>query len=471
MKPGWSAKTLPAIAIGIAGYALGACAFKEYSPQPLAAETVIAEYGARSLQAPDLRDYMRTHGFESKDWPLRHWGLPELTLLAFYYSPELRLATARAEIARAHEFSARQPFNPALQVGAEHHSVIDRGSPWSLGFEVSIPFVTMNKRKIAVEQAGYLARATALDVGAAAWKLRSQLRARFIEHFVAAEELTLLQAESQARDEEARLLENRLNHGMISASELGLARRTAADVSLRLLRQEGELELARSRLAAAVALPESQLRQIAFSKPGLELPPTADFPAFKRAALTNRLDVRRSLLEYAASEAALQLEIARQYPDFDLKPGYLWDQRDNIWSLAVGLLLPVMNRNQGPIAEAEARRDAKAQEFTALQTEAIAATDLATLKYQNALAETAAAERLERLLRQQDERIERQFADGNVDRLDRVNARLQLLAARSAMIDARRKMLAAVGELEDVLQRPVFGAFAVPEFNAAKGAH
>ena len=52
----------------------------------------------------------------------------------------------------------------------------------------------------------------------------------------------------------------------------------------------------------------------------------------------NRADVRGALAEYAASQSALQLEIANQYPDLHLGPGYGWNTGnagDNKWSLGV----------------------------------------------------------------------------------------------------------------------------------------
>ncbi len=463
-----SAQTL---AIAILGCALGACAFKQYAPQPLVPEDIEADFAARSARAPELRDYMQAHGLESGDWPLQRWGLPELTLLAFYYHPELRQAAARAQIARAQEQSAGQPLNPGLRIGPEYHSFIERGSPWSLGFALSIPFETMNKRGLRGEQAAYLAQAAALDVGAVAWKLRNQVRSRFIDNFVAREELALLQTETEARERQTKLLDKRLGLGMISAFEAGVARRQAADGKLRALRKKGEVSLALSRLAEAVALPDASLQDMTLSFAGLDRALAAEASALKREALTHRLDMRRLLLEYAAAETALKLEIARQYPDFEFTPGYAWDQSDNVWSLAVGLLVPVLNRNQGPIAEAEARRAAKAQDFAALQNQTIAATEQAALKYRNALAELAAAWNLQRAMQRQRDRITRQFDAGNADRLDTVTAELQVLEAGRAILQARAATLAALGELEDVLQRPLFGAFLLPEFGTAKDAH
>ena len=82
----------------------------------------------------------------------------------------------------------------------------------------------------------------------------------------------------------------------------------------------------------------------------------------QRAALLNRLDVRAKLLEYSAADAAVKLEIARQYPSFSINPGYLWDQGDNIWSLAATMLLPA-GGNKPAIQAAQARRKSPHRSF------------------------------------------------------------------------------------------------------------
>ena len=88
----------------------------------------------------------------------------------------------------------------------------------------------------------------------------------------------------------------------------------------------------------------------------------------RRRALTGRGDVQSSLAQYAATQAALQLAIANQYPNLTLSPGYSYDQGNNKFGFASpGLELPIFNQHQGPIAQAVAHRKQAAASFTALQ--------------------------------------------------------------------------------------------------------
>ena len=98
----------------------------------------------------------------------------------------------------------------------------------------------------------------------------------------------------------------------------------------------------------------------------------------RRRALLQRTDVLSALAAYAASESALRLEIAKQFPDLRLSPGYNYDQGDNEWSLGLSVTIPVLNQNQGAIAEAEARRAEMAAEFNALQARVVNEVEVAS---------------------------------------------------------------------------------------------
>ncbi|MGH8728462.1 MAG: TolC family protein [Burkholderiales bacterium] len=442
--------------------ALAGCAFQSYSSKPIDAQQTAAAFDERSVTDPSLREYLQSHGVV--EWPVANWGLHELTLLAFYYHPDLELARANAALARAQEFTARQPLNPGFEVLPEYHSLTEWRSPWSLHFQAQIPVVTQGKREIAAEQAGYLAQAAELNVGNTAWQVRNRLRSRLLDAFAAREDLRLLRAESADRNETLKLLEKRVAVGMIASHETAIARERALDAALRLERRQGQLEEALAGIAEALGLPQREARSLELKLDAFrEAPPIDDFAAAKREALINRLDIRRSLLEYAAAEAALQLEIARQYPDFNLKPGYAFDQDDNVWSLGLALVLPLLNKNEGPIREAQERREIKAREFLALQSQVIAQSESAATRYEAARAELLKAEELTRLAEVQNEATKSRFDAGEADRLDLVNARLAVTSAQQAKTAAAIRLQHARGALEDALQRPVFtGAFDLP---------
>jgi outer membrane protein TolC len=281
------------------------------------------------------------------------------------------------------------------------------------------------------------------------------VRSRLLDFYGGQRELSLLQAEVEARSAIVSMLERRFAAGMLSGPELSNERIRLADARRTLERQKAFVEETRVALAASTGLPVEQFNALRLSFSELDLiPGVPDIKGARSLALTNRIDVRRALLAYGMAEAALKLEVANQYPDFSLAPGYRWDQGDIVWSLGFALLLPVLNRNQGPILEAKARRELEAQNFTSLQARVIVDTQAAVIRLQSALSELQVAGELRDAAEGRNLQAERRFELGHADRLERVASTLELMTARRIHDSALLRALAAQGQLEDTLQIP-----------------
>src|SRR6185436_12086335 len=96
-------------------------------------------------------------------------------------------------------------------------------------------------------------------------------------------------------------------------------------------------------------------------------------------------------------------------PDIHLNPGYQWDQGENKWQLGVSMELPVLNRNQGPIAEAKAKRDEAAARFLALQSRVISEIDRALLNRAAAIEQLRQIDELTHMQRELVEQTESSF--------------------------------------------------------------
>jgi hypothetical protein len=177
----------------------------------------------------------------------------------------------------------------------------------------------------------------------------------------------------------------------------------------------------------------------------------------------NRLDVQQLLAEYAASENALQLEAARQYPDVHLTPSYEFMEGFNSYFIGPSLLLPLRDRNKGPIAEAEARRQETAARFLAEQASAIDQIERALIRYRSALADFREADsRLKTLLEDRERAAREQIQAGEADQLTLVGVRLESVAAAGARLQALRAAQTALGALEDAVQYPLETGLALP---------
>jgi outer membrane protein TolC len=253
------------------------------------------------------------------------------------------------------------------------------------------------------------------------------------------------------------LLEQRFNAGTIASFEVSVARTALVKAEVVAADAERQAPLARNRVAEVLGVPLAALPGVKFddllAAPGPVMTPT-ELAAARRQSLQSRADVLGALAHYEASQAALQLEVAKQYPDFHLGPGYQYDLGENKWSLAVALELPLFNRNQGPIGEAEARRRQAAAEFTAAQARAIAEIDGAAAAQSAAAAQLVHLRQLRAELQKQTALVQARLDAGDADRVELQNVRIDLAGSDATFLDAEAGAALAAGQLEDALQVP-----------------
>jgi cobalt-zinc-cadmium efflux system outer membrane protein len=128
-------------------------------------------------------------------------------------------------------------------------------------------------------------------------------------------------------------------------------------------------EAARTAAASAVGVPPEALDAIPLSWPNWGDPPLVnddELHALGEQALLSRADVAMAIGDYSAAEAKLQLAVARQYPEYELNPGFYWDHGIAKFPFDVSFELP-LNGNKGEIAEAFAGRDLAGQRMLAVQ--------------------------------------------------------------------------------------------------------
>ncbi|HMV53763.1 MAG TPA: TolC family protein [Rhodocyclaceae bacterium] len=441
----------------------GACSLQVHDPKPLDPSLVQSQLLARDPDDPALRDVLNRRGVNTAQWPLRVWDVAALTALAYELRDDLAQLRAERAVAEAARETARVRRAPGVELVTEHHS--DRGSngsPWTLGLVLDLTLTGNSRRGARVAQADARAREADWLTARRAWQIRAEVRDAHANWVAALRHRSMLAEEATLRREEYSLYERRLELGAVSAAEPARARMREAESARELSAAEQAIARSRIELAFAVGLPAETLERLRLDEALSQPEGSPASPALQRAALNDRLDVRMALESYAAIDAQLQLEIARQIPEFSIKPGYAWDQGDNRWSLGLSALLPLLDRNQGQIAEARARRDAEAARFAALQAAAIAELDRAR---QVAMAAEAALEAAVKAREKEAAlaaRVERRFASGDADRLERVTAQLALNAAARREADARAAVERSRGTLEDAVQRPL-GTIPAPE--------
>ena len=438
-----------------------------FQPQPLSPAETAAQFQDRRLHNPGLNDFLAQQlGHPPPTWPLKEWDLNSLTLAAFYFHPDLAVAREQWRGAQAGAITAGARPNPSLAFSPSYDNQIPGNpSPWIIPVSLDIPIETAGKRAKRIAEAEKVAESARWNFVSAAWQIRGKVRAALLDFTVAGRRVGLLEKQFAAQTEIVKLLQGRFAAGAIARPDVTLAQIALNKTQQDLSGAQSKRADAGSRLAQALGVPLAAMDgvklQFDFSAKSTDALTSADAHAM---ALRRRADILGALADYAAAEADLRLEVARQYPDLHLGPAYAWNNGnagDNQWTLGATLELPILDQNQGPIAEAVARRKLSAARFLALQAQVGAEIDRAVADVRVAREQLETGEKLIVAQWQQQKSAEEQLEAGAGERLDLLNAQLETASAGVMQLDNEAKLQSAIGALEDALQSPADSIAAV----------
>jgi outer membrane protein, heavy metal efflux system len=441
--------------LGIIALIISGCV--KFQPRPITAPASLDDFEARRLDSPEVTAFF-TSLAEVGAWPPAAWDLRALTLAALYYHPALDVARARWGVAQAGRITAGERPNPTANILAGYNATtpVSLITPWIPEAILEIPIETAGKRGYRVAQARHLSDAACLNIVSTAWEVRSGLRRAYIDLFSARENESLLATLRSVQTEVLKILEVQLEVGEAALYDVTQARIALDDSRLAALEAAKQRAQAEVRLAGALGLPPRALAGVPISFAGL-FEVHEDFPAgeVRRHALLGRADILSSLSEYEASQSALQLEIAKQYPDINIGAGYQLDQTDSKWTLSLGLVLPIFNRNRGPIAEAEARRQEAGASFLELQAQVIGELEASLAGARAAVEKARTAAELRESIKKREAAAGVRFELGEISRLELLNVQLELASSEIARLEAVVDAQRSLGDLENAMQSPL----------------
>ena len=446
----------------LSAFALTSCV--HYQPRPLDAQGKAEIFEARRLDDAGLSAFIATnlvreHPRSSIYWPRKTWDLETLTLAAYYFQPSLDVARAQWSVAKAAAISAGARPNPTVSFSPGFTANPAGAMPWFMAGGFDWPVETAGKRGLRVIQAQHLVRVAHLNLHTTAWQVRAKVRDNFASLSSAVLQAHILDEKVSLQQELVAKLEERLKAGVLSLPEVLPARVALSRIESELLIVHENEADATGRLAAVIGIPFSVLRDapkfLAHQSAHIS---DEEFAKAKQRALLNRSDLLAALADYDASETALRLEIAKQYPDLHFNPNYEYDQGANKWRLGVSLDLPMLNRNQGTIAEARAKRDESAARFTALQAEVIGEIDASMNNHRRAVEQIQSIGAAQDVDEQRAEALAAQIQAGAADPLDLTILKLEQVTRLVLEDEAASRAEQALGRLEAALQQ-VLGTY------------
>ena len=378
------------------------------------------------------------------------WTLSALIDEAVRNHPDVALARAQYDTAKAAIRTAGERPNPTLLLTPQLVGPF-KWMEGTYGVELDWTIETAGKRGKRGEVARENVNAAARRVVDASWKVRAAVRKALLDLY-GAERRGLLVASAIAKQEELlKMIDARVKAGAVSHLEMAQPRLMLIQFRIQQADVGKGASLARASLAESLGMSTAGLVDASFSFAAFESSKGLG-SSHRRSALTHRADVLAALSDYAATEAVLKLEIAKQYPDIHFNPGYQFDAGKDKWGLGLSVTLPILNQNQGAIGEAGAKRRESAAKFNVVQTKVLADCDRAAAGVSAARVKIATADNLIAEQQRQYETEKRLVVAGEGDKLTLLTAEVERATTEITRLDAKMELQAALGALEEATQ-------------------
>ncbi|NMV40615.1 TolC family protein [Ralstonia insidiosa] len=319
--------------------------------------------------------------------------------------------------------------------------------------QLNIPLELGGKRAARTRAAELGRDAVTQDAAVLRAELRADVTRAFFDLLIAQERLTLAQASDTLAAQAASAATRRVQAGKVSPVEQTKAGVARASAAIELRDAGAELLVAQRALSAfwggAAAAPQAD--GSAETLP--VVPPDARQPT---SALDNAPRVIRARLEINRRQALANVERSKRVPDVTVNVGVKRDSsaNNNMAVLGIAVPLPLFDRNQGNLLEAQRLADKAFEDYRALQLEqnATLAQDVARLDAARAAVQSLRQDVLPGAQRAYDAaRIG--FDAGKFNFLDVLDAQRTLFQARAQYLAALSRAHQAAAGIDRILGR------------------
>ncbi len=282
--------------------------------------------------------------------------LADALRLTLLHNPELGVAFLEMRSAEARRLQASLRPNPEMEMEMER---IDDTAPGGGGMRAVETTVALGQVLELGDKRARRMRVASLQRDLTAWDyevMRLEILTRtthaFLDVLAARKQLVLAARMLDLGRKSADAVARRVEAGKVPPLEKRKALVFLAGRKIAFRRARGELQTAQNRLAVLLGLDQPRFDDVAG-----DLDRITVIPPFKVfiASLKNNPGLKRWRAELARRRAALALEKANRIPDLRVSGGFSHENETNEHSYVLGLSvpLPIFDRNQGAIAEAE----------------------------------------------------------------------------------------------------------------------
>ena len=410
----------------------------------------------RRLTSPDLAQFfIKNH----QTLPHSQWQVDDLTLTALYYQSNLKIAQAQLELAQAAVITAGQSPNPVIGITPTR----DTGtSPVQnlLGLNLSLPIETNGKKDLRIAQSKAGLAAAKHRYNSLVWDTHRQVADTLLALQTSQQALTTYNLILATDQKLLDVYKKQKVAGQMVSMPAYQANIAYQQNILAKQQAEKAVLVAKNNLATTLSVPLVALQNISFSHYTANQFTTWHLTNTQRKqAVQQNYLIRAALADYDAAHKALEIEVAKQVPDIDLGPSYEWNsQQGGKYALGLSFTLPIMNNNEGPMAEAKAKLNLAAATFNQVQDKVLLDIDQAQANLTAAQTNFKYSLNLTKITAQRQRELQTSLKNSKIAQLPIAATSLERATLQLIQIDAQNQLLQAGIALEDSLRQPILGS-------------
>jgi outer membrane protein, heavy metal efflux system len=279
--------------------------------------------------------------------------LPELEKMALQGNPTLAQAAAAVDASRGKALQAGLCPNPTIGYRGENIGIAGTAGEFQGGF-VQQTIVTAHKLRLSrakYSQEAYEAELLALGQQ---YRVLNGVRMRFWELVALQRTIELYQSMVVNAEEALRTTREMFNTGQANRADVLLAEVRLGDAKIALLTVQNQYPALWHYLAALVGSPH--LPPGSLNGQLDQLGPPLDWDSTLSRVLAESPELQAAQAHVQHDQITVQRERVQPIPDLQLEgaAGYSFDGRNAVATAQAGIELPLFNRNQGTIRQAQA---------------------------------------------------------------------------------------------------------------------
>ncbi len=365
------------------------------------------------------------------------YTLDGLLALAAENNPTIRQAGLQISAETAKALQAGLYPNPLLMYVGEKMNSDGKAGEFQ-GFELQQRFVTAGKLQLSrlkYRQRAHVAEHLAI---AQQYRVSNDVQRQFYMALAAMERVTLQNELLKTAEDGAVTSRELFNQGQANLPDVRKANVKLQHQRLEVLNAENEYQEAFRKLTSLVGCPMEMGSMTGSLRPEVALP---DFETRYAELIGSSPEVLAAKAKLAADQTTVQRESVQWIPDIVVQagPGYNFSNNDPVYNASVRLEVPIFDRNQGTIMQAQ--RDLQRQQEEIRRTELNLRERLAMAyrKYATALQHATEYERVfipERKAAYTE--LLQSYQDNRVDWEDVLHAQQEFFTARLEQISQFR---------------------------------